>query len=155
MEDSATCCSRPILKLNIGDIHVITLRGQDLVSRTDDDPLSLLPVLHVRTSPCVPAPHPHVFAHLDVLPVHTGTLWMYIRGLEEGCSACHRTAPHRTAPHRTAPHRTAPHRTAPHRTAPHRTTHNTTTTTTITTAAHNNDNDNDTQQLPITNLPAA
>ena len=32
------------------------------------------------TSPCVPAPRPHVVTHVRVVPVHTGTFWTYTRG---------------------------------------------------------------------------
>ena len=45
------------------------------------------PVCTSKTSPCVPAPHAHVFQHVRVVPVHTGTSWMYTRGF----SACHTT----------------------------------------------------------------
>ena len=30
-------------------------------------------VCRFKTSPCVPAPRPHVFTHAGVLSVHTGT----------------------------------------------------------------------------------
>ena len=60
MEDSATCCSRPVLKLKIGNMHgffveplghVITLRGQILASRTDDDRPSPLLRVYVQNVP--------------------------------------------------------------------------------------------------------
>ena len=72
---------------------MITFCGQILVSRTDDDLPLTLPVCTLKTSPCVPAPHPHVFTHVDVLNVHTETFWMYTRGF----SACHST--HHTTSH--------------------------------------------------------
>ena len=50
---------------------VIPVRGQILVSRTDDDPLT--PVCGFKTSPCAPAPRAHVSTHVRVVPVHTGT----------------------------------------------------------------------------------
>ena len=94
MEDSATCCSRPILKLKLGDIHGFLwwtswardiLRGQILVRATFGKqnwrwlPPSVCPTS--KSPPCVPAPHPHVFTRVDVLPVHKGTFWMYTRGV--------------------------------------------------------------------------
>ena len=55
--------------------QVITLCGQILVSRTDDDPLSParvsvqnVPMCTFKTSPCVPAPRPHVETHVRVVP---------------------------------------------------------------------------------------
>ena len=51
--------------------QVMTLRGQILVSRTDDDPLS--PVCPFKTSPCVPAPRAHAEKHVRVLPAYTET----------------------------------------------------------------------------------
>ena len=33
-----------------------------------------------QTSPCVPAPRAHVETRVGVVPVHTGTFWMYPRG---------------------------------------------------------------------------
>ena len=36
-----------------------------------------------KTSPCVPAPRAHMFQHVRVLPVHTGTFWTDTRE-EEG-----------------------------------------------------------------------
>ena len=59
--------------------HVITRRGQILVSRTDDDH-RLPPVCPFKTSPCVLAPCAHVFQHVRVVPVHTGTFWTYTQG---------------------------------------------------------------------------
>ena len=32
-----------------------------------------------KTSPCAPAPRAHVFQHVRVVPVHTGTYWTYTR----------------------------------------------------------------------------
>ena len=64
--------------------HVITPRGQILISRTDDDPPpppSSLPPSRVsiqnvtmctfKTSPCLPAPRAHVFQHVRVFPAYT------------------------------------------------------------------------------------
>ena len=44
-------------------------------------------VCRFKTSPCMPAPRPHVVTHVCVVPVRTGTFWIYTRGL----SACHGT----------------------------------------------------------------
>ena len=58
----------------------MTLRGQILVSRTDDDhPCSRVWIQRFNTSRCVPAPRVHVSTHLRVVPVHTVTFWMYTR----------------------------------------------------------------------------
>ena len=60
--------------------HVITPRGQILVSRTGDDPpLLSLPCVHPKRPPCVPATTPTCVytrgrvagTHGDVLDVHT------------------------------------------------------------------------------------
>ena len=85
--------------------HVITLRGQILVSRTYGDfflfsfvfhlifyvcvvcwgreegvcTFITLPVCRFQTSPCMPAPRAHVETHVDVLPVHAETFRMYTR----------------------------------------------------------------------------
>ena len=32
-----------------------------------------------KTSLCVPTPRPHVLTHAGVVPVHTGTFWIYTR----------------------------------------------------------------------------
>ena len=37
-------------------------------------------VCRFKTSPCVPAPRPHVITHAGVVPVHTGTFRTYTRG---------------------------------------------------------------------------
>ena len=81
LEESETCCSRSILTLEkqersnnfFGEPlkHVITVRGQIVVSRTDDDPL--LPVCGFKTSLCVPAPRVRVSTHVRVVPACTGT----------------------------------------------------------------------------------
>ena len=105
MEDSATCCTRPVLKLKIGNMHgffveplehVTTPRGSILVSRTDDDLLILSPCARAKRPVCTGTTPTCVYTcgrvantHGDVLNVHT-----------EGLSACH-TTPHHTAPHRT------------------------------------------------------
>ena len=51
--------------------QVMTLRGQILVGRTDDDPLLL--VCGFKTSLCVPAPRAHVETHVRVVPAYTET----------------------------------------------------------------------------------
>ena len=99
--------------------HVKTLRGQILISRTDDDPPSPLPcVCTFKTSPCVPAPRPHVF--------NMWTCCRYTRRrigcTHGGFSACHTTTPHTTTTHHHTPHHT-PH-TTPHHTTHHTTHHN-------------------------------
>ena len=78
--------------------HVITLRGQILVSRTDDDFFLFSfvfffccvcgvleeggraclrskrpPCVDSKTSPCMPAPRAHVETHVRVVPACTGT----------------------------------------------------------------------------------
>ena len=92
-----------------------TLRGLLLVSRTDGDPppLSLLSpsppcvrpknasVCRFKTSPCVPAPRPHVVTHAGVVPVHT-----------EAFLNVHTGTPHHTTPQHTQ-HITPQH--TPHR----------------------------------------
>ena len=58
----------------------MTLRGQILVSRTDDDlpnpalrvSIQNVPVCTFKASPCVPAPRAHVFQHVRVVPAYTG-----------------------------------------------------------------------------------
>ena len=74
----------------------------------DDNPFPspMHPVCHFWTSPCMPAKRAHVFQHVRVVPVHTGTLW---------------TDTHHT-PHRTPHHNTTWH-TTPHRTTAKTTTH--------------------------------
>ena len=52
--------------------HVITIRGQILVSRTGDDPLRPVSA-YVKTSPCVRAPRVHVEIHVRVVLLHTVT----------------------------------------------------------------------------------
>ena len=98
--------------------HVIILRGQILVSRTDDDLsppptrvyVQIVPVCTGTTPTCVYTCGRVAGAHGYVLNVHTFFFSV----------SPHRTAPHRTAPHRTAPHHTTPHHTTPHHTTPHR-----------------------------------
>ena len=84
-----------------------------------------VPVCTFKTSLCVPAPHPHVFTHVDVLSVLTDRF----ERAHEGFPAC---VTSHTTPHHTAHTHTPQPQQQPQ---PH-----TTTTTT-----HNNDNDNDTQ----------
>ena len=58
-----------------------------------------------KTSPCVrskrprvfPAPRAHVFQHVRVVPVHTGTFWIYARRVFSPSQA----APHTTTTHNT------------------------------------------------------
>ena len=52
--------------------QVMTLRGQILVSRADDD-TALPSVCGFKKSPCMLAPRAHVETHVRVVPVHTGT----------------------------------------------------------------------------------
>ena len=52
--------------------HVITPRGQILVSSIDDD-TPAPPCGHSKRPPCVPAPRAHVFQHVRVVPAYTGT----------------------------------------------------------------------------------
>ena len=58
---------------------MITIRGQILVSRTDDDPL--LFVCGFKTSPCVPAPRAHVETHVRVVPVQGDVLNAHTEGV--------------------------------------------------------------------------
>ena len=108
-----------------------------MVTRTDGDPrlVSLLStpvprvsvsktsVFRCKTSPCVPAPRPHVVTHVRVVPVDTGT---FLNLHTEVFSAC-QAAPH-TTPHT---HHTTPH-------TPHNTTHTHTHTHTTHTTQHHN-----------------
>ena len=41
-------------------------------------------VCRFKTSPCVPAPRPHVSKHAGVVPVHTGTFGIYTRRFLDG-----------------------------------------------------------------------
>ena len=74
--------------------HVIPLRGPFVRSRTGDD---LLPpptrvsipnasMCTFKTFPCVPAPRAHVFIHVDLLLVHTGT---FLNAHTEACRNPH------------------------------------------------------------------
>ena len=73
--------------------HVMTQRGQILVSTTDDDPLA--PVCRFNKStcarsnlPCAPAARAQVFQHVRVVPAYTGTFLAYTRGR---CGVSHTT----------------------------------------------------------------
>ena len=48
--------------------------------------LPLLPVCAFKTSPCMLAPHVHVFIHVGMLPVHTGTILNPHTGFSTFCS---------------------------------------------------------------------
>ena len=93
---------------------MITLCGQILVSRTDDDRSSLLlplasrmsvqnvPVCTLKTSPCMRASHARVFQHVRVVPFHTGTFRVDTRGFQP----CHTTHTTPTTTPRTLQHKT-------------------------------------------------
>ena len=53
--------------------HVITLCGQILVSRTDDDPLLPRRVWIQNVPVCTTTPRVHVSTHVRVVPAYTGT----------------------------------------------------------------------------------
>ena len=55
-----------------------------------------------KTSPCVPAPRPHVVTHVRVVPVHTGTFWIYTRRFFLRAKPRH--TPHHTHTTHTTPH---------------------------------------------------
>ena len=76
----------------------------------DDNPLPhpCTPCVHFETFPCLPAARAHVFQHVRVMQVHTGTFWT--------------DTPH--TPHRITRHNTTQHNMT--HTTPH---HNNTTTT--------------------------
>ena len=82
--------------------HVTTLRGQILVSRTDDDPVTHLlvctfqnvPVCTGTTPTCVYTCGRVAGTHGDVLNVHTGFFQR----------VSHTHTPHHTTPHHTTPH---------------------------------------------------
>ena len=77
--------------------HVINLRGQILTSRTDDDPPSTSPRVYVQNVPVCTGTTPTGCTHVDVLPVHTGTFWMYTRFFFQrasiGARRCRQSAP--------------------------------------------------------------
>ena len=65
---------------------MITIRGQILVSRTNDDPpassrvwIQNVPVCTFKTSPCVPAPRAHEETHVRVVLACTRTFGMDTR----------------------------------------------------------------------------
>ena len=78
----------------------MTLRGQTLVSRTDDD-AAVPSVCPFKTSLCMPAPRAHVEKHVRVLPAYTATFL----NVHTGFSACHNT--HRHTQHNTESHTTS------------------------------------------------
>ena len=59
-----------------------------------------------KASPCVPAPRAHVFQHVRVVPVHTGTFWIYGRRVFSACQAAPHTTPHKTHTHTHTPQTT-------------------------------------------------
>ena len=75
-------------------------------ARLTTNPLSLFhPVCTFKTSSCVPAPRAHVFQHVRVVPVYTGTFWTDTRGRVEWTHGIfQRATPHHT-PH-TPQHKT-------------------------------------------------
>ena len=107
LEDSGTCCSRPMLKLKMckiqGFLSVnLSEARENLCANfgeqnwrwpslpSPSSPLLTPPsplrvsvqknsVCRFKTSPCVPTPRPHVVTHVRVVPVHTGTFWIYTR----------------------------------------------------------------------------
>ena len=110
--------------------HARTVRGQILVSRTDDDPLP--PVCGFRTSPCVPAPRAHVFQHMfqhrhtrgRFECTHGGALEAQYGFFHVFFSACRNSHTHQT----------------------HNTTTNNTTTTTTHTTQHNTQHHTETER---------
>ena len=58
---------------------MITLCGQILVSRTDDDPPPPRRVSVQNVPVCTFKTSPHMLKHMRVVPVHTGTFYMYTR----------------------------------------------------------------------------
>ena len=76
-------------------------------------------VCRFKTSPCVPAPRPHVVTHVRVVPVHTGTFWIYTRRFFLRAKPRH--TPHHThTQHNTTQHKTHhTHHTTPQHTTPH------------------------------------
>ena len=85
--------------------HVITIRGQILVSRTDDDPPPATPCVHLKrarvcpskTSPCVPAPRAHVFQHVRVVPAYTEwTHGVFTPHTHHNTTTQHKTQHHNT-----------------------------------------------------------
>ena len=90
-------------------------------------PMKNVSVCRFQTSPCVPAPRPHVVTHVRVVPVHTGTFWTYTRRRFERTHVD--TTPHtHTSQHTTTPH--THHNTPQHHTTTPQQPHNNHTTTT-------------------------
>ena len=90
--------------------HVITLRGQILVSRTVDDPLSLPPCVYIQNVPvCTGTTPTCVYTCGRVAGTHGHVLDVHTR--ERGKEVTPHTTPHHTTPH-TTPHNhtmTTPH----------------------------------------------
>ena len=116
--------------------QVMTLRGQILVSRTDDDPLP--PVCGFKSSPCVPAPRAHVETHVRVVCRRTrgrferthGDVFEPTHGFFHIFSACRITHTHEHTHTHTHTHQTRhdhqqhhdhndTHHTTPQHTTPH------------------------------------
>ena len=120
---SATCCSRPFLNLKMGRIlsffflseplkHVVTLRGQILVSRTGDDlplspvcPSTTSPCVRSKTSPCMRVPRALVEPHVCVVLVRTGGCFQREHG-DVGMDTRRVLNGHTTPPHQ-PPHHTS------------------------------------------------
>ena len=115
---------------------MITLRGQILVSRTDDDPLP--PVRGFKTSPCVRSKRPRVYRHHAHMLKHMCAWCRHTRGRFE-CTHVDVLNPHTgfsTFFQRAATH-TKNTQTHTHTHQTHTTTTNNTTTTTTHKTTHN------------------
>ena len=84
MEDSATCCSRSILKLKC--VKTKSFFGVGFKNA---------PVCTFKTSPCMPSTRAHLEKHVRVVPVHTGTFLMHT----ESFSVPHHTRHTPPTPH--------------------------------------------------------
>ena len=82
-------------------------------------------VCRFKTFLCVPTSRPHVVTHVRVVPVHTGTVWIYTRRFFSACHTTHQTPPHTTNTHHThtahAQHTTPTQHTNPHAHTPQHT----------------------------------
>ena len=115
----------------------MTIRGQILVSSTDDDPLALrvwiqnVSVCTFKTSPCVLAPHVHVSTHVRVVLAYTGTLYtvtflnphgvFFHVFFQRAAKHTNNNNTHKHTPNTHHDHQTTPR---PQRHTPHNTTHN-------------------------------
>ena len=94
LEESGTCCSRPILKLEIcwsksyfwwtSEARNNPMWANFCMQNWRWPPaprvwIQNVPVCTLKTSPCVPAPRAHVELHLRVVPAYTVMFWMYTR----------------------------------------------------------------------------